>query len=391
MATVPPTSGILYQTNLVSNGRIIWAMAAPTELLNRYSTAVRGLFQPPTAEGVDRGRGGPSSPGEIAIRAEEVLRLSDQVIQAEKEQLAAADPEERAQSAQRLLAKSLTELEISAYLKQAGQDEEDQVPLAARLQDRSVRTSSLVEDYLAILEGKAASPAAQRGTTAPADLETVKAHLVTSAADACDFVVTRAGEQGKAAFEGLLGVGLAEIGQAAGAILSIVSGSFSAGSALTHLYTLCRDFIAKAYDSVLALLGDQLAKIIGDRVVEWVKEVKDKHLFGDWLRKSYQAQALSDRIKTEVQSTNAPADKLAGVVADLDALTKRFGREMDLVKRLIKAMGYLKYVPGLAGPQAIMLRGAGYSLVLGYVFFDGADYLDVPGLELLTRVPGVEA
>jgi hypothetical protein len=370
---------------------MVCAMAAPTELLNRYASAVRGLFEPPRVEGEDRGGAGPSSPAEIADRAENILKLSDEVTRAEREQLAGSDPGERAQAAQRLLAKSLTEMEISAYLKQAGQDEEDQVPLAPRLHDRSVRTGSQVEDYLDILTGRAEPAPNQRGAAARADRDGARKLLTISAEDACEFIVTRAGEQGKAAFSGLLGVGLTEIAQAAGAIVSVVSGSFGAGPALARLYTLCRDFIAKAYDSILALVGDQLAKIMGDRIVEWVKEVKDEHLFGDWLRRTYQVQNTFDSVKAEVHASNAAPERLSQAGDDLGALTKRFGREMELVKKLLRAMGYLKFVPGLAGPQAVLLRGGGYCLVLAYVFFDGADYLDTPGLELLTRVPGVPA
>src|ERR1044072_3165770 len=128
-------------------------MAETSELLNAYVSRVRALFAPP-AVGEDRGGAGPVAPDQIAARAEEGLKLSSDVTRAEQEQLENPDPRERSAAAQRLLAKAATELEISAYLKEAGQDEADGVPVRPeRIHDRSLRSASNVEQYLAVLSG----------------------------------------------------------------------------------------------------------------------------------------------------------------------------------------------------------------------------------------------
>jgi hypothetical protein len=368
-------------------------MPVPSELLNAYASAVRGLFTPPPLPGEDRGYGGPSSAEEIEAHAEKILNLSGDLTRAEREQLQDADPLQRAQSAQRLLAKAATELEISAYLKEAGQDESDRVPLTRqRLNDRSVRTGAQVEGYLEILTGKVQESARlERSAAVPASLTAARQQLSTSATDACDLIGLRAGDTAKAAFSGVLGVGLTEIAQASATILSFVAGSFGAAEGLSKLYTLCRDFIAKAYDSLLSLIGDELAKLIGDKAVEWVKEVKDVHLFGDWLKSAYNVAAIKTDLQTRIQGSSGEPARFAEAIGDVDSLTKRFGREMDLTKNLIRGLGYLRFVPGLVGPQGLLLRAGAYSLLLAWVVFDGADYLDSPGMGLLNRVPGVPA
>jgi len=367
------------------------AVPAPSELLDRYVSAVRALLAPPGVPG-ERGVVGPASAAEIESRAQQVLGLSDDVTRADEATLTASDPSARAMAAQRLLAKAATELEISAYLKAAGEDVADGAPLSPqRLTDRSVRTTGNVDDYLDVLAGKPLPKPLDRSTPVPPNIKVARTQLTTVAHDSCDLIARRAGETGKEAFGGLLGVGLTEIGQAAGAVASVVAGSFGAGETLSRLYTLCRDFIRKMYDSLLALIGDELAKLIGDKVVAWLNEAKDEHLFGDWLVKAYGVEEEKQALAIRIKASRAELPRYSATSDGLGDLTSGFGRDMDLTKKLIKGLGYLKFVPGLGGPEGLLFRAAVYVLVLGWVVVDGADYLDAPRMALLTRIPGVPA
>jgi hypothetical protein len=364
-------------------------MPAQSELLERYTSAVRALLTPPGIPG-ERGVVGPASPVEIVARAEEVLRLSGELVDAERAALTDSDPMTRAMASQHLLAKAATELEISAYLKAAGEDEADGAPLSAqRLTDRSIRTGGQVDEYLDVLASKPAVKGLERGTTVPPNLEVARSQLATAARDACDLIALHAGETANEAFGGLVGVGLADIGQAAGAAVSTIAGSLGVGGGLSRLYILCRDFTRKMYDSLLALIGDELAKLFGDKVVAWVKETKDKHLFADWLVKAYGVDGLKQTLTTKIAGTSAELRRFSDTCDRLSDLTGRFGREMELTKKLTKALGYLKFVPGIGGPEGLLFRAAAYVLVLGWAVVDGADYLDAPRLALLARVPGV--
>lgn len=360
-----------------------------SELLDQYVSAVRSLLTPPGVT-TERGLAGPMSAADIETHALTVLSLSDDLTQAERAALADSDPATRAAANQRLLAKAATELEIAAYLKAAGEDEADGAPFSAqRLTDRSVRTAGHVDEYLDVLARKPAAKTLERGRAVPANLEVARPELSTTASDACDLITQRAGEMGKDAFNGLLGVGLAEIGQAAGAIAIALAGSFGVAEGLSKLYALCRDFIRKVYDSLLALIGDELAKLIGDKVVAWVKEITDKDMFGPWLARLYGVDREKTALATRIAASNADLPRYSATGDSLQDLTERFGREMALTKKLTKGLGYLKYVPGLGGPEGLLVRAAAYVLVLGWVIVDGADYLDAERMELLSRIPGV--
>jgi hypothetical protein len=363
-------------------------MPAQSELHQSYVSAVRSLLTPPGTRD-DRGGGGPATPGEIEARAREVLRLSGELAHAERQRLEAADPRERAMAAQRLLAKAGTELQISVYLKEAGDDEAAGAPPSPQnLTERSGRTQAQVDEYLGVL---AADEAVSPASPDRAGRRLTKEQLVTSACDACDLIAKRAGESAKKAFEGLLGVGLADLGAVAGSVASAVAGSLgAAGGGLSRLYALCRDFVKNVFDSIVALLGDQLAKIIGDKVVAWIKEAKDQHLFGDWLSRAYGVESIKQDLTTRLNDAKAAIP--SSFVADaLEALNSRFTRDMKLTDKLTDGLGWLKFVPGLSGPEGLLLRAAGYALLLAWAVVDGADYLDSPHLDLIGRIPGVPA
>jgi hypothetical protein len=366
-------------------------MAETSQLLNDYVSRVRALFAPPAIAGEDRGEAGPVAPGQIAARAEDVLQLSTDVTRAQQEKLQDPDPRERSAAAQRLLAKAATELEISAYLKEAGQDEADAVPVRPeRIHDRSVRSLGNVEEYLAVLSGNERGPAIlNRSTAVAANLDEARRQLTTESSDACDFIAQLAGDTGKTAFSGLLGLGLAEVGQAVGSVISSITGAFGAGDTLSKLYSLCRDFVVKVWDSLVALIGDELAKKLVEKVSDWLKQVTDQHLFSDWLKKAYKIQDIENGMKTSIQASNRDLQRYANAVDALHQLNEHFSREMDLTKKVLRGVGYLKYVPALAAPPGLTLRAGAYAILLAWIYYDGADYLETPGQQLLSRIPGV--
>jgi hypothetical protein len=362
-------------------------MPAHLELRQSYVSAVRSLLTPPGAP-ADRGGVGPASPEEIEARAREVLGLSNELASVERDRLKAADPKERALAAQHLLAKAATELQIGAYLREAGDDEAARAPPSRQsLTERSGGTRANVSEYLKIIlaDEPATPPSVSR-----AGAEIInKKQLTESAGGACDLIAKRAGETAKNALDGLMGVGLAEIGQAAGAVASVVAGSLGADGVLSRLYALCRDFVKNVFDSVVSLIGDQLAKMIGDKAVEWIKDVKDQHLFADWLAKAYGVEAIKTDLGVAIDKSQAEPSRFSAAEADLDQLTDRFDRDMNLTDKLIGGLGWLRWLPGASGPQGLLIRGAAYLLLIAWAVLDGGDYLDSRNLDLIKRVPGV--
>jgi hypothetical protein len=358
---------------------------------DQYASAVRALLLPPGVAG-ERGIVGAASAAEIESRSSLVLSLSDDLTRAQQAALADADPLTRARANQRLLAKAATELEISAYLKEAGDDQATGAPLATpALADRSAQTLGRVEAHLRVLAGAAVGQGAERGRSAAPDLPSARVQLITSVGDACDQVAQRAGDSGKKAFESLLSVGLTEIGAAAGALAAGAAGVLGVGESFGRLYDLCRDFIKKMYDTLLALIGDQVAKLLGDKIAEWVKDAKDNHVFGDWLAKAYGVDDLKKTLATTIAASGAELTRFSGASDKLDDLVANFGSDMDLTDKVTNYLGYLKFVPGLGGPHGLLFRAAAYCLVLGWAVLDGADYLDAGRMDLINRIPGVRS
>jgi hypothetical protein len=161
-----------------------------------------------------------------------------------------------------------------------------------------------------------------------------------------------------------MGVGLAEIGQAAGAVASVVAGSLGADGVLSRLYALCRDFVKKVFDSVVALIGDQLAKVIGDRIIEWVKDVKDHQLFGAWLAKAYGVESIKADLRVAIDKSQEEPSRFSPAEGEVDKLTDRFNGDMKLTDKLIGGLGWLKWVPGASGPQGLLIQGGAYLLLL---------------------------
>src|SRR5947209_3875844 len=93
-------------------------------LAQAYDDGVRGLFAARSAPTVERGERKPAAPQELADRAAQLSPVSANLTQAAADLLADTNPDVSIQASTRLLAKALTDLQVSAYLLQAAQDEE---------------------------------------------------------------------------------------------------------------------------------------------------------------------------------------------------------------------------------------------------------------------------
>ncbi|MEC4816341.1 MAG: hypothetical protein SAK29_24195 [Scytonema sp. PMC 1069.18] len=94
-------------------------------IAQNYADGVRVLFAPSGESTGERGGRAPTSPQELAEQAENLSPVSAALTQALAVQRTDADATVRFQASIRLLAKALTDLEISAYLLQAARDEEE--------------------------------------------------------------------------------------------------------------------------------------------------------------------------------------------------------------------------------------------------------------------------
>jgi hypothetical protein len=391
------------------------------QLAQAYAAGARALLAPaaplagersitPVAKGpVAR----PSPVGDLRLdladQAEQLAPLAADFTQAAAAQLADPDPQARLQASTGLLAKALADLEISARLLQAAEDEEDQPPVGdlrlARPKvvaaERSVSTFEAPGDYLDLLSGApAAAPVAkalERGpstalrtsATVPADVETARTQLATAVEDTLDLVRDKVAKTGQSALGGLLGLGAGELAQAAGLVGMNVAQALGQAEKVTRLYELFRQFALSAYDSLVALIGPALAQGAAKQVVSWVGDLAKGEQFGKLLDRLYETGKTNQALGELVAGSQADLLVFAAAIQGLDNLDTAYRQQAGLIEKLLKGLKLLAIVPAAALPQGQLLLAAAYIALGGYVVLAGADYVDAQKLKLLNRTPGV--
>ncbi len=318
--------------------------------------------------------------------------LSAELTRAATAQLADADPAVRARASSRLLAKALTDLEVSAYMLQAAEDEEEDITWpGGGGAERTFAGSGTTEEYLKLLIGEVESglEAVERGDGPPADLPTARARLSTSVEDALDLIPERAGKTGQAALDGLLVLGVPQVVKAAGVVGVGVAQALGQAEKVTRLYNLFRGFVEQAFDAIVGLVGSKLIKEVAERVVDWVKELKEGKIFGELLEKLFETEETNRYLSQMVGKSQADLAEFVAATESVDGLEAAYRRQANLVEKLLKGLKFVAPVPAAALPQGTLLVAAAYIVLGGYVVLAGADYVDARRLRLLDRVPGV--
>jgi hypothetical protein len=213
--------------------------------------------------------------------------------------------------------------------------------------------------------------------------------LSNSIEDALDLIAERAGRTGQAALGGLLGLGMAQVAQAASFVGMDIARALGQADRVTRLYDLFRDFALKAYDSLVALLGQHLARTAAQQVVDWFEQFQDGEQFGKLLEKMYETQQTGQELSQLVSMSQAGLESFAITIQRVEGLDAGYGRQIDLSEKLLTGLKFLAFVPTTALPQGRLLMAAAYIVLGAYVVWAGGDYVDAPRLERLNRVPGV--
>lgn len=361
-----------------------------SDVAQAYAVNVRNLFTPPAAKRRERGVGAATlSPWELAEQAEKLSPISNQLAVEAANKLAAQDTSERVEASNQLLAKALTDLTVSAHLFEAAEDAEVQ-----RSSDRAARSERSVseapDELLQIIVGHGAvnSKRERAGTRASSDPE-ARVGLLETLEDTIDLISKRTATAGQSALTGLFGIGLVQVGQAAGLVGQSVAGVFGQAEKLSRLYALCRDFALKAYDSVLALLGPVVARAAGQQVLDWLAQVKEARFIGQFLEKIYQTQETQAALSAIVSNSKASGDKFTSATTELNQLGEQYSRQTALIEKLLKGMKFLGGIPAAILPYGTLLLAGAYIAITAYLVFNGADYLDAHRLTLLNRVRGI--
>ena len=169
-----------------------------------YADGVQVLFAGSDVPTGERGGRGPVSYEDLAAQAEELAPVSEQYTREAEARLADEDPVARIQSATGLMAKALTDLQVSRYLLQAAMDQEEEYEFTDEDTERERGRSSLGpgDDLLRLVLGEpeAVAPGIDRGTTrAPRSVPAARGELSNAVDDAVDLISSRAGRIGQSA------------------------------------------------------------------------------------------------------------------------------------------------------------------------------------------------
>ena len=362
------------------------------QVAQAYADNVRAIFTPHAASTGERGGGGTVAYDELADRAEQLSPISARLTEAAARELDAANPDTRAQASTRLLAKALTDLQVSVHLLEAAEDEEAGIqPSAGGGPERGISRAGSVEEQLDILLGTAEdrrSPE-RSGERAPANIEVARLELTNNIQDTMALISDRAARAGQAAFGGLLGLGVGEVAKAAGMVGMDIAQALGQAEKVTRLYNLFRDLLVKAFDALLALVGGQVAKVAGEKVVEWVNQLKEGELFESLLQRLYDTKAVDAELGKLVASSQAPLDNFGAAIESVSKLDSTYQQQVSLAEKALKVLKFIGGLPAAVLPQAKLLLAAANIVLGGYIILAGADMVDSPRLQILKRVPGV--
>ncbi|MEG4506048.1 hypothetical protein QUA81_21305 [Microcoleus sp. F6_B4] len=357
-----------------------------------YAEKVRLLFArsgKPTGE--RRGRE-PTSPQNLAQQAESLSPVSASLTQALAVQQTEADPTVRFQVSVKLLAKALTDLEISAYLYQAARYEEDgTISPNNQSGERCAADLGSIEENLQVILAKkeVSSQITERGEREITDIPTARIELSNTVEDTLNLILERASETGESALNRVMGLGITELAQAVGFVGMDIAGVLGQSENVSRLYNAFRDFFNRAYESVMELLGRQLAETVAKQVLEWIQELKEGANLIDIVERFYQTEQTAENLQQLADSSTANLEQFITIIQSVSKLDAAYRQQINWAEKVLQGFKWFGTLSAAALPQGELLIAALCITLGGYVILVGADYVDSPKLTLLNCVPGI--
>lgn len=201
----------------------------------------------------------------------------------------------------------------------------------------------------------------------------------------------RASKAGKSAFEGLAALSLVELASAVGMIGADVAQQLGVAGKLVQLYDHFRGFVVRAYDTVISLFGPELARQAGEFVSGWWVQWRENHLFKTLVEGLYETAETRQHVAQKVAGSAATADEFSAAAERVQKLGEDFKTQVRLAEKLLAGFRYVAGVAAgaLPAPAGVLVVGAVYVLLCGYIVLVGADYVDAQSVAALGRLPGV--
>jgi len=364
---------------------------ASLEIAHNYADKVRVLFAASGEPTGERGGRGPNSAQDLAQQAESLSPVSASLTSVLAVQQTNTDPTVRFQSSVKLLAKALTDLEISAYLYQTAQEEEDGLAgFEKQKGERSIADLGSIEENLQILLGVAvSSPITERGDREITDISTARIELSNIVIDTLGLILERATDTGESALTRVMSLGITELAQAVSFVGMDIAGLLGESEKITRLYNVFRAFFKRAYESVMELLGQELSQTVAKQVLEWIQELKSGTSLSEILERFYQTEKTAQDLQQLANDNPAKLEQFIAAIQSVSKLDATYRQQINWAKKVLQGLRWFGTLSAATLSQGDLLVASLYITLGGYVILVGADYVDSPKLTLLDCVPGV--
>jgi hypothetical protein len=372
------------------------------DLAQQYADRVLNLMMPMSAQAshVSQRGGGVAvmSPSAVAAQARQMLPMSAQLIQAGAEKLSDSHPQERIEVQLQLLAKALTDLAISQQLLDCADDEKLGIMPQVAGTSRSASMFD-VNTYLRVLvNGMPSRPRAKAmGIDRNAEFvnelastaQAARFALGESIGAALDNVLLQTAAQGQAAFRGLLSIGVFQLGKATAIVGNDIAKVLGLGAEVSELYKLVNEYVGKAYETIVTLLGRELSGLAVERAMDFFGALKDGALLGDLLERLFETQRTRADLRKLIEESDSEPQSYNRMTAELETLLEHFKSIMDFVEKVLTGLKFVGMIPAAAMPQAQLVMSATHAVMFAFIVLTGADFADSPRVKMLNRVPGV--
>lgn len=385
---------------------------AYADSVRAYAEGVRAFFAPGVMPEIVTGRerfgggAGAVSVAELTQRAEALAPLSAELTAAAAAQLDAAEAATALQASVSLLAKALTDLEVSRALLRAeeaalaleGAPDMLGRPVAEVERSAPLARPAHLDETLGLLlgggetlarEALAGALEVERGATPPKTVAAARTQLAGDAETALLLIRDRAASAGWEALGGIAGMGLSQLTQAAGLVGMEVAELLGQAAQVTRLVELVRGFLGEAVRSLQALLGPAVLQAVGGQVVDWLKDAATEKKFARLLERLYTTEPAAKALATLIQASPADLEHFIAALQGVETLALAYRKQVALVDKILKALKQLRVLLVGMLPQGVLVFVAVYMLIGGYVVLAGGDYVDAERLKRIDRVPGV--
>jgi hypothetical protein len=186
-----------------------------------------------------------------------------------------------------------------------------------------------------------------------------------------------------------VGIGLYNLSKAASIVGTDIAKLLGYGAEMSELYRLVNEYVGKAHETILTLLGRELSSVAVEKALDFFNALKDGGLLIDLLEKLFETQQTRAAVSQTIESSGADVVAYNRTLEELDTLTEQFRSIMDFVSKLLIGLKFVGMIPAAAMPQAQLVMSASHAVLFTYIVLAGADFADSPRIKMLNRVPGI--